>query len=194
MKMKTFKRLEFSGVFSVFLFGYLLHNFNRYLGGSLLSVLFGSANTSDWEFIKVFLFSYILWGFVELCWIKPAFRQFAAAKVLSLYIITFLWFLCYWPFALCRVKTSLLFNCVFAFLLIGIGMVLSYNFTAGSADIRFLFIPCVFLLLLFFVCFVCFTPYPPRLSVFQDHLTGLYGVIPEHFDSGAATLDSLYGN
>ena len=35
------------------------------------------------------------------------------------------------------------------------------------------------------------TPFAPHFKVFRDPATGLYGILPKHFDYGAFVLDSM---
>ena len=54
-----------------------------------------------------------------------------------------------------------------------------------------LFAPSLLLLFLFISLYFALTPFAPHFKVFRDPATGLYGILPKHFDYGAFVLDSM---
>ena len=44
------------------------------------------------------------------------------------------------------------------------------------------------MLLLIFIMYFSFSAFPPRMDLFLDKESGMYGIIPEHIDIGAEAL------
>lgn len=193
MKEKTFRNLEICGVGVCFFIWLILHNVNSFENDHLINVMFGSVNNSVWESLKIILLGLLFWSVIELCWAKPFFRKFVVVKTLSLYIFGTAYCLIITTLRLWGTTvdlwTEVLSVAVFAVLF----HFFSYKMMKKPWNLRSLFFPCLFLLLLFSVIYVCFTPYPPRFPAFYDFENKLYGIIPSDFDRGAIFLDSLYG-
>lgn len=194
MNKKTFKYLEISGAIVTFLIWFLLHYMNSLESDHLLNLFFGSANNSVWESIKLYLLAFLSWSMIELCWLIPKFKTFVVIKTFIVFCGGVLY---------CTVITL---TSVFGFTVSGISEIisivvmsvithiLSYKLLIKNPEVSYLFVPCLFMLLLFSVSYICFTPYPPKIPVFLDFQNNLYGIIPPDFDKGAIFLDSLYGN
>ena len=152
----------------------------EWCGGDLLGVLFGSVNNSVWEQNKTTLLAYFLWGIIEILLLQHAMKRLTVAKTASLYctgllltggsIINGGWIVCI---------VSLIVSAGFSTVL----------FTS-SLNLKSLFAPCLFLLLLFLAFYFCFTPFPPHLRLFEDPQTHFYGIIPPYIDKGAAILSN----
>lgn len=194
MREKTFKRLEIAGGFVTFSIWLALHYLNSLESNRLINVLFGSANNSVWECEKVLLLACAFWGVIELCWVRPAFRSFVAAKAISLYVWGAAYAFVCSSLEILGVRFSPLWEAASIGLLAAAFHIFSYCLMKKCPGLHSFFVPALFLLLLFAVIYVCFTIYPPRLAAFFDFKNNLYGIIPPYFDKGAIRLDSLYGN
>ncbi len=193
MNKDTLKRLEFAGVFVCFSFWFLLYYFNVYQKGLLIKILFSPVNNSIWESFKLFLFGYVLWSGVELCWTKPNLRKFIVTKTLLLYIIGVCYSLIVPCFYILGFNFNMATHCVCIFITSLLYHYLSCKILHGNWDLSTLFIPCLLMLVAFALIFVSFTPYPPKHPVFYDFTTGIYGIPLENIDKGAVFLDRLYG-
>ncbi len=193
MDTKKLKYMEICGVGVTFLIWIALHRTNSMESDHLINLLFGSVNKSSWEMVKTLLLGGLFWGAVELFCAKPYFRAFVAAKTAAIYITAPLY---------CGIVTIIrssadsmgLFWESAAILCASSVLHFSSYILYSQVDcLQNYFIPALFLLLLFSVCYVCFTPFPPKTPFFYDYENGVYGIIPPHFDMGAAALDRLYG-
>ena len=150
--------------------------------GELLGILFGSVNGSAWELCKTLLLPFLIWSLLELLTLRFSFHRFAVAKTAALYALGALYLL-----------LSKLAGGTAAGIIAVIGaFALSFLLYSSSARLRGLFAPALALLFLFVALYFSFTPFPPRHEFFRDGATGMYGIIPKHFDYGAAALDASY--
>ena len=69
------------------------------------------------------------------------------------------------------------------------GFISSALMTLRVERISGLFFAACFMLLLIFIMYFSFTAFPPRLNIFHDKETGMYGIIPKYIDIGALYLD-----
>ncbi|MCH5303510.1 MAG: hypothetical protein J1E41_01485, partial [Ruminococcus sp.] len=151
-------------------------------GESTIGVLFGSVNTSIWEQLKPIILCYILFGVLELMCAKPYFRQFVVSKALGLYLSVFIYII------LSKVLPSS-FSAPITLISLAVGFIFSKFMTLSRKDISWLFSVACFMLLLIFVMYFSFSVFPPRMNLFLDSESGMYGIIPDAVDRGATYLN-----
>lgn len=188
---KAFLRLELFGIFFVCAFSLILQNLYSTLGG-LAGVMFGSVNDSIWEVCKTILFSYIIWSMIELLSLKPNFYNFVVAKTVSLYVLCFSYIMLCVAYSLFNLQSHTLPEFIAELVCICFAHFLSYKITFSERYFKYLFIPCLFLLLLFIAVYCSFTPFPPHIMIFADRITGGYGLDCAHLDAGAEYLNAFY--
>lgn len=176
MNKELFKKLEIVGVLVVFLAGTLLHFVYEWSGGSAAAVLFGAVNESVWEHVKIFTMPYVVWGIIELAAAMPYFKQFIVAKVAGLYALGILTIVFFYVYTGIVGHSILWLDILSIFVWIAVSFFISYKITYYSKDLRFLFPLAVVMLLLFGAMYFSFTAAPPRLELFRDPVTGMYGV------------------
>lgn len=189
---KKLIKTEIGGIFFVLVISLFLQNLYALSGNALLSVLFGSANDSIWETLKTLLLPFILWSALELMCLKPRFHKFAAAKIITLYLTGVLYIALSLLFSLFSRETQFAAEFTFGLICACFAAFASEKLYFSLWELEKLFIPLAFMLLLFIAFFCSFTPFPPHNYIFMDRQTGLYGVIPEYIDRGAAVLDAIY--
>lgn len=153
-------------------------------GGELLGILFGAVNNSAWEHCKTLLLPYLIWSILELLSFKPQVRRFTVAKTASLYALGLLYLL---------LTTFGASSTPAAAVSIAAAFISSILLYASPLKLQKLFTPAVVLLFVFFALYFSLTPFPPRHPLFYDSQSGMYGIIPKHYDYGAAALDTMYG-
>lgn len=150
-------------------------------GGELIGILFGAVNGSLWESCKTLLLPYLVWSLLELLAIRLSLRRFAAAKAASLYALGVGWLM---------MRMGGLNGFAADSLSIGGAFALSFALYLSPVRLEELFAPALALLFLFAALYFSLTPFPPKCGIFLDPLTGMYGIIPKHFDYGATALTS----
>lgn len=187
---KKLLKLEISGIFFVFVFSIIMQNISVIYDNRLIEILFSPVNGSIWEYLKTLLFPYLIWAIFESLYTKLPFHKFAVAKTISLY-----------SFALIFISLSFIFSLLgndYMFVLIStisstvIAFFISITLVQSNLNLKELFYPAIFMLLLFIAFYFSFTPFPPHNFIFKDFQTGLYGISPSDFDRGAVVLDAMY--
>lgn len=193
MNKGTYKKLELAGVFICFIFWFLLYNFNTFQNELLIKILFSAVNNSVWESFKLFLFGYLLWSGIELCWARPALKKFIVTKTLLLYIVGVSYCLIVPCIFILGFDFTLITHCICIFTASVLFHYLSYKSVSNKLNLEILFLPCLLMLVFFAIIYVSFTPYPLKYSAFFDFTTGCYGLPSANIDKGALFLDRLYG-
>ena len=185
MKTKRFKIQEIVGIFAVAVAVFIMWQMYILTDGLLVTVLFCSVNGSIWEQLKPLLLCYFIYGGYELFSSKPYFRRFVVAKAFGVYSVlaTFI--------VLCHIlpySQNMLIKCVVCAVSLVAGFLVSRRVTLMERDLSDMFVVACLMLLLIFVMFVSFTAYPPRIELFRDPETSMFGIIPEYVDVGAIML------
>lgn len=178
--------MEISGMIFVLLSSLFMSKLNDLCGGSLVGMMFGSVNQSIWESCKTLLLPYLIWGMIELLSLSPRMHDFTVAKTISLFFLGI-------AYTALRLIHGYDKPCSFASVIcVTAAFALSFFLCNSKFDLSTLFPVSVFLLFLFWALYFSFTPFPPKSLIFLDPQTGIYGIIPAHFDLGAAELDAIY--
>lgn len=185
-RSKALILMEAIGVFFVLICSFFMSKLNGLCGGNLIGMMFGSVNQSIWESCKTLLLPYLLWGLIELLSLSPHMHRFTAVKTVTLFFL-----------GVTYIGLRLIFGydkpSVFvAVICVAISFTLSFFLYISKYDLSSLFPPSVFLLFLFWALYFSFTPFPPQNIIFRDPQTGIYGIIPSHYDLGASALDAIY--
>lgn len=186
MRIRLFKLSELTGIGIAGFSAIMLRGVYELSGRSLAAAVFLSANFSVWEQLKPLLLCYFLYGGLELFGLKPYFRRFTASKAIGLLVLSASYI------TLSLLTRGCFDNGANVFISLFLSFVASRLMTLGSFDVSKLFYPACFLIFLIFMMFFCFTVCPPELPIFRDPSSGLFGIIPEHIDSGAIILNSVY--
>ena len=185
MKIKLFSIQEIVGIFAVGVAAFCMWSMYVLTDGLLVTVLFCSVNGSIWEQLKPLLLCYFLYGGYELFSSKPYFRRFVVAKAFGVYAVLAVFIvLCHLlPYA-----QNIFIKCIVCAVSLTAGFLVSRRITLMERDLGDMFTVACLMLLLVFVMFVSFTAYPPRLELFRDPNTSMFGIIPDYIDVGAFVL------
>lgn len=183
MKKALFNVMELSGILFTMTAASFLRNLYTALDGNTLGVLFGSVNSSVWERLKPIILCYILYGLLELMAVRPYFRQFVAAKALGLYSAAVV-------FIILSYILPEAFSAVITLSALASGFLLSRLLTLWDKSLSFFFTAACLMLLLMFIMYFSFSAFPPRLDIFLDRESSMYGIIPDYIDIGAVFLSN----
>ncbi|MBQ8538490.1 MAG: hypothetical protein IJ433_02440 [Ruminococcus sp.] len=188
MNERKFKILEAVGVIVIYLIATLLHFVYNLSGGSTLSILFGAVNESVWEHVKIFAVGYVVWSLIELLWVKPPFKKFVTAKTVSLYFLSLSIIVFFYTYNLFTEEPILIVDLISSFIFVALSQFISFKLTASDNEIADYFPVAILLLMTYFVMFFSFTVFPPKVDLFKDPVTGMYGIIEDYIDTGAVFL------
>lgn len=188
MNTKKFRIFEIIGAVVIYLIATVLHFVYDLSEGSALSILFGAVNESVWEHVKIFAVGFTVWALIELLWLKPPFKKFVTAKVLSLYFLSISIIVFFYIYNLFTSEPLLWLDISSSIVFVILSQYISYKLIVNENSIADYFSVALMLLMLFYLMFFSFTLFPPKIDLFRDPVTGMYGIIEEHIDKGAVFL------
>lgn len=183
---KKYFFLEAAGVAFSFSGCIFMRNLYRLSNYGLSGVLFGSVNSSAWEYSKTLLLPFVVWSLIELLCVGGKMRRLTVAKtaaacvLLIVYLSVSMIFLQSKDFETSEITVavlSLITAAATSYFLINIPLKLETVFPAALCAL--------FLLMAFYFSF---TPFPPENKLFADKISGLRGIPPLGYDFGADIL------
>ena len=166
------------GIPILFLIGSMLHFLYDFTGGNAIICLIAPVNESVWEHLKMILVPIILWWGIYYIfkgkqnnidkdkWFTSALIAVITAMITMLFLFYF--YTGAFGVEILAVDIAILFISILAGQLMALHF---YNYSKGINSKIALAI-----LILIIVIFAIFTFNPPQLPIFQDSLTGQYGI------------------
>lgn len=173
---KLFLFYELLGIPIIFLVATILHFIYPLSNYATWSTFIGSVNESIWEHIKIFIIPYILYSCLELIVLKPPFKQFVVAKVISSYLITILTTVLFYVYTSITSRPILAVDILNSLLTLIICFTVSYTFTLNFPKLKNLFFIALTMLYTLLIMLMLFTAAPPHLDIFCDPNTFNYGI------------------
>lgn len=163
-----------SAVFAIIL-GTLLHFTYKWSGENLLVASFSAVNESTWEHLKILFFPMLITTIIGCFYFGSSVPNFLCAKTIG--IITALLFTTsfFYTYAGILGTNIAILNIISFFIAIIIGEYVAYKIMRSyfSCNKKIVIISLIILTL----CFIIFTYYTPQIGLFNDPLTGGYGII-----------------
>lgn len=176
--MKKIRNYHIVGASFVMLAGTLLHYVYDLSGGCSAAALIAAVNESTWEHLKLLFVPAVIFAVIEYFAYGRRNDGFLAAKAISIFaglasIVTL--FYTYTGIAgknLAPVDVSLFFIAAIIVYALSYKIIEAEKFTSKKA--RSL-AGCVLAIML--IMFALFTAFPPHIGLFEDPLTGGYGIV-----------------
>ena len=161
----------FSAIFAIIL-GTILHFTYEWSNSNALVGAFSSVNESTWEHLKLAFFPMLITTIIGFLKFKNS-HNFLCSKMIG--IVTTLSFIASFFYTYTGIlgKNYAIIDILSFIFAIIWGEFVSYK--KIMSDFKGNRIVCTILLVILFFCFIIFTFNPPKIQLFQDPLTGLYG-------------------
>ena len=141
----------------------------------MLVALFSAVNESSWEHLKLAVFPSVIWAFLEWNVFKLKANNFSLAKAASVYlapILIIVFFYSYRAF----LPDNFIFDISIFILAVAIGQFAGYRLMARAEFSKRYNLLFLSLILVLALAFFIFTFYPPHIFLFQDPVSGGYGI------------------
>lgn len=172
---KVILRFEFIGMVFIIILGSMLHFTFEFSGENPLVGVFSAVNESVWEHLKLAFWPALLYTLIEYRFFRKAIANFFFSKAVGIYLmpltIVFL-FYSYRAF----LEENLVLDILIFVVAVVFGQLVSYKLMAWKSVSKIYSTISVILLIFLATVFVIFTFYPPHLSMFQDPISGGYGI------------------
>ena len=176
MDCKKLKKLEIIGAIAVVVGSFLFHFLFEWTGGNRVIALVSAVNESIWEHVKIVFFPYLIFTIVEYFILKPDLTRYLAAKMTGLVFIPLAMISFYYTYSGILGFRITALDIASAVVWSILAFVISYKMYCSNLKIEKIAgwmtaIGIIFTLMLFF-----FTYFPPHIALFQDGLTGQFGI------------------
>jgi hypothetical protein len=168
--------VEIVGTIFIIFVGSALHFTYALSGNNPVVGSFSAVNESVWEHLKLVFFPSLFWILITLFLLRNTVNNFFFAKAVGAYAMVIFIpaiFYSYTAFT----GTSIFAIDIFSFLVaVMIGQYVSYRLFKYRELGRLASVIAVAAMIVMALFFVVFTFYPPHLHIFQDSITGQYGI------------------
>jgi hypothetical protein len=172
---KSILIFELAGIVFIVLLGSALHFTFDLSGGNPFVAAFSAVNESVWEHLKLSFWPAVIYAVIEHRYLKKA-RSFFPAKAIGIFLmpltIVSLFYL-YRAFS----EESLVMDILIFIVAVVMGQSVSYKLMTWNETSRIYTNISIIALTILAVLFVIFTFYPPQLPIFQDPISGGYGIV-----------------
>lgn len=171
------KKWHAAAILFTIIFGTLNHFFYRWSGQNPFIAPFSAVNESTWEHLKLLSTPMILFSIVEYFAYGKHYDGFTAIRTLSVFTGAFLITAVFYSYSAIAGQNILWADIATFLLAVIASYMLSYyllkhnRLTSMPVEIA-----ARILMAALIVCFLLFTAQPPHLFLFQDPVTGQYGL------------------
>jgi len=174
--MKRILWWELAGFVFISLVGSALHFIFEWSGYLRAVALIGAVNESTWEHLKLAFWPGLVFAAVEYSFLRAHVRNFWVAKSLALWIMPLTIAVLFYAYTAALGDNWLPLDITIFLLAVALGQWASYRvMTSPPVGKRTRQLAHAALVLLT-TAFCLFTYYPPRLFLFQDPISGQYGI------------------
>lgn len=173
---KPIYKWQFAGFIVTSILGVLFHFLFEWSGKNVLVVPFYSVNESIWEHLKLIFFPMFIFSFVQSRYVGKEYKNFWCIKLWGMVFGIMLILELYYTINGAVGRTPDWVNIGIFFVAVALSFLLeTRRFEKGSKKCKSSMIALVILWLLALV-FVIFTFVTPQIPLFQDPVTGSYGL------------------
>ena len=168
---------ESAGIVFIIVLGSILHFTFEWSGHQAIVGVFSAVNESVWEHLKLGFWPAIVFALIEFKYLKKATNNFLFGKTVGIYLIPVIITVLFYSYTAILGESLLVIDILTFVIAVIVGQLVSYRLLTGKTLPYNLDRVSVIALLLLSLAFVFFTFYPPRLAMFQDPITGEYGIV-----------------
>jgi hypothetical protein len=156
--------------------GTLLHFTFEWSGFQEVVGVFSAVNESVWEHLKIAFMPSILFAIIEYRFLYKRTNNFFFAKALGIYTIMVIIPVIFYTYTI-FIEHNLTIDIISFMFAIIIGQLVSYKLLTFKQLSKNLRVISIVALIILGLAFVVFTFYPPQFPLFQDPVSGEYGII-----------------
>ena len=167
---------EVIGIPFIILLGSLLHFTFELSGNHAIVGVFSAVNESVWEHLKLGYWPALAYAIFEYRYMEKSTDNFMAAKAVGIYTIPTLIVIFFYTYTV-FLDDLLILDILTFILAVIVGQLISYKLLTLKRSLQRYRKVSLILVSILGLAFVIFTFYPPRLPIFQDPVTGGYGLL-----------------
>lgn len=177
----SFFRWEMWGILFIVLFGSFLHFTFEFSGGWSPLGIISAVNESVWEHLKLAFCPVVIWTIIEFFFVrrpaKDTSPNFILAKAIGAYIMPLVIVVIFYSYTAFTGDSILAVDLSSFVIAVVIGQIVSYKLWRSLRLSRVFNSLGLVMLVIGVLLFAIFTFYPPEAGIFQDPVTGGYGIV-----------------
>ena len=170
---------ELAGIVFITILGSMLHFTFELSGNQPLVGVFSAVNESVWEHLKIAFWPALLYLILEFRYLFKKSNNFFFAKTLGICSILLVIPIIFYSYTAFLEENLIIDIGSFIFAII-VGQLISHKLLTHKKLAKIFELVSIVGLLVLVFAFIVFTFYPPKVQLFQDPITGEYG-INSHF-------------
>ncbi len=168
---------ELAGIVFIIVFGSILHFTFEWSGNQAIVGVFSAVNESVWEHLKLGFWPAMVFALIEYRYLKKLTANFLFAKTVGIYLIPIIITILFYSYTAILGESILVIDILTFVIAVIVGQLISYRLLTWKSVPYSLNMISLIALILLGIAFVLFTFYPPQLAMFQDPITGEYGIV-----------------
>ena len=173
---KSILLYELFGMIFIILLGSMLHFTFEWSGNNPIVGTFSAINESVWEHLKIAFWPFLLYLIFEYRYTNKRVDNFFFAKAIGVYSIILIIPVIFYSYTGFFEENLIIDIGSFIFAII-VGQLISYKTFKFKKVSNILEIISLIAIVVLALAFVIFTFYPPQIQLFQDPVTGGYGLV-----------------
>ena len=171
-KLLTF--WKFLGFVLTGIVGTLLHFLYDWTGSDFVA-LFSAVNESIWEHMKILFFPMFIFAIIESRYFAKDYNNFWCAKLIGILVGLTVIPTMYYTYTGALGISADWFNIVIFFIAASVAFIIETRLMKGDKGFCMSQMAAIVILCIIAVLFMIFTFAPPKIPLFQDPMTKLYG-------------------
>ena len=168
---------ELAGIVFIIILGSILHFTFEWAGHNAIVGVFSAVNESVWEHLKLGFWPAIVFALIEFKYLKKATNNFLFGKTVGIYLIPVVIIVIFYSYTAILGESILIIDVLSFVIAVIVGQLVSYRLLTWKTLPYNLDKVSLIALFLLGLAFVLFSFYPPQLAMFQDPITGEYGIV-----------------
>jgi len=166
---------ELVGVVFIILLGSMLHFTFEWSGNQPIVGVFSAVNESVWEHLKIAFWPALVYLIFEYRYLYKKANNFFFAKAIGIYSIMIVIPIIFYSYTVFFEENLIIDIGSFIFAII-VGQYISYRLLTRNELTKTIEMIALVALIILALAFGVFTFYPPQIQLFQDPITGDYGI------------------
>lgn len=166
------------GSIPIFLLGSLNHFLYDMLGKNIIVGLFVAVNESIWEHMKLVILPMVIWWTISYFLIRKRdnidINKWFTSGLMSMFVALIIIPLVFYFYTNAFGIKSVIVDISIFFVAVFLGQLVAVHFYKYGKGISWFGVFCIFLIII--LIFMIFTLYPPKVPIFKDSVTGMYGI------------------
>ncbi len=164
------------GVLFILGIGTILHFLFAWTGNSPLAAPFAPVNESVWEHLKMAFWPAVVWALLERQPLRHRINNFPLAKATGITLMPLLIIGLYYGYTGILGESVFFLDVTTFVLAVLAGQYISFKLLTGDERSPTINVIAPVAIILLAVLFVLFTFSPPQVTLFQDTMTGVFGI------------------